>query len=158
MAQAIPLASTPYEGESSYYSWLEKEFTKKKHRLSSILHKAPFNWIVLEPEGGYFTCCDVTGAIPQIPIKYFYEEGKSNDMGTIKDWKLLDKPDYSPDSAFSRFLSYEYGVTPIPLSPLYKNPVGQDVKETRGGEFIRFAVCKKEETLDKLENLLAKKH
>ena len=79
-------------------------------------------------------------------------------MGTVSDWKSLDKPSYSPDSAFSRFLSYEYGVTPIPLSPLYDQSGVKDVRDTRGGTFIRFAVCKKDATLDKLEELLVKRH
>mmetsp|Transcript_31140 Transcript_31140/g.28334 ORF Transcript_31140/g.28334 Transcript_31140/m.28334 type:complete len:155 (+) Transcript_31140:652-1116(+) len=74
-SKALPLTLEPYEGSNSYYDWLEKTFTEKKKRLSNILHRSPFNWAILEPEGGYFTCVDVTGAIPQIPKKYFYEHG-----------------------------------------------------------------------------------
>ena len=152
----MPIAQKEYEGCTNYYDYLAKTFTSKKQRLCKILKAAPFKWTILEPEGGYFVCVDVTNAIPQIPIKYFYKAGKSEEKGTTEDWKSLENPDYSPDSAFSRFISYEYGVTPIPLSPMYDQSEVKNIKETRGGTFIRFAACKKDETLDKLEKLLVK--
>ncbi len=121
-----------------------------------ILKAAPINYRVYDPDGGYFVIVDITKAIGDIPIKYFYQENKSDDKTPVGDWTKLKNPDFPPDNAFCRYMSYEWGVTPLPLSPLFKNDRNAPASTWRATNFVRFALCKTDQTLEKLESLLNK--
>eukprot|EP01016_Furgasonia_blochmanni_P036021 TRINITY_DN4054_c0_g3_i7.p2 TRINITY_DN4054_c0_g3~~TRINITY_DN4054_c0_g3_i7.p2 ORF type:complete len:415 (+),score=127.01 TRINITY_DN4054_c0_g3_i7:67-1311(+) len=122
LTEAMQIAEQPYEGEKDYYVWLDKTYQRKRDELMTILKNAPFNWRVLVPEGGFFALADITNAIKDIPRKYFYAEGKAVTDGEKPlggSFKDLEEPDYAPDYAFYRWLSYEYLVTPVPLGTFY---------------------------------------
>ena len=48
---------------------------------------------------------------------------------------------FADDVAFCRYLTLEFGVTPLPPSPFYHNPVD-------GATLARFAFCKRQDTLE----------
>lgn len=155
--KAMEEATRPYENCKSYYDYLPKHFEKRRDRTLGILRRAPFDYRVFKSEGGYFTVCDITNQIPNIPTKYFFAEGQNEDKRPVGDWTKLKNPFYTPDKAFARFLSFEYNVTPLPLSPFYHNPKEIPITEWRGTQLIRFAMCKNDETLDKLETYLCRR-
>lgn len=142
-------SSQPYEGCKNYYEYYAMNFTKKKNQLMSILRKAPFNWRVLEPEGGFFIICDISNCHKDIPIKYFFKEGSSNDNTPVGDGlKGLTGAAYAPDNAFCRWMMFEYGVVAIPLSPFYDQEGIKNKVDARGSNFIRFAICKSDATME----------
>lgn len=150
-------SAKPYEGYNSYYDYINKFMTARRNKLDQILKKNSLDLRILTPDGGYFILADVQEAIKKVPKKYFYKEGSSNDTTLTKDWKALDNPDFPPDNAFCRYLSSEWGVTPLPISAFYDNSKEKSVKDWRGVNFIRFVLCKMDPTMDKLDSLLNKK-
>lgn len=152
----MEISAKPYDGSKTYYEHLNKYFNTRRDRTVKILKSAPINYRVFVPDGGYFAIADVKDAVGSIPAKYFYKEGTSDITSPAGDWRKLKSPDYPADSAFCRYMSYEWGVTPLPLSPLYNNNRAESPTKWRGTDFIRFALCKNDQTLDKLESLLCK--
>jgi len=152
----MEISAKPYEGSSSYYEHLNKYFTERRDKAVKILRSAPINYRVFNPDGGYFVIADITDAIPSIPVKYFYKEETNKDNTPVGDWTKLKNPDYPADNAFCRYMSYEWGVTPLPLSPLFENDRSAPANTWKNTNFIRFALCKTDQTLEKLEGLLKK--
>jgi len=158
LAEAMTKSVEPYEGKSSYYTYLEELFRTKKSDLMSILNNLPYKVRLLDPEGGFFVLVDISESIPTIPIRYFYKEGVSeNDKPVGDDWRQLENPDYAPDFAFTRWMTFERGVSPIPLSTFYDNSGAKSVKDYKSVNFVRFAICKSDETMDAVRERLAKK-
>lgn len=150
-------ATDPYEGAPNYYKFLESDFERKKNKLCRILRNAPFDYKVLEPEGGFFVLVDIKNTIEKIPIKYFYKERESeNNKPVGNGLATLPEPHHSSDYAFCKWLTHEYGVTPIPLSTFYDNTQAKSTKEYKVTNFVRFAICKSDETLDEVERRLMK--
>jgi aspartate/methionine/tyrosine aminotransferase len=156
-AKAMEASTRPFEGSSTYYEHINKFFVNRRDKLDGILKKNSLDLNILTPDGGYFILADVQDAIKKVPKKYFYKEGTSNDTSLTKDWKALQNPDFPPDSAFCRYLSYEWGVTPLPISAFYDNSNSKSVKDWRGTNFIRFVLCKMDPTMEKLDSLINKK-
>jgi len=124
-----------------------------------ILSNTPFDIKPFEPEGGFFILVDITNSITKIPVKYFYKEGKNDLNSAVGDnWKGLENPDYAPDMAFTKWMTYEYGVSPLPMSPFYNNSEFKDVKDFKGTSMVRFAICKSDETLTIVKERLKKKN
>lgn len=98
-----------------------------------------------EPDGGYFTVANIEDTIKQVPTKYFYRDqakGGEKPLAHFEDWKSLDSPDYSPDSACSIYFTKNCGFTTVPMSAFFDNKPGSSVKEFKGTDFVRFALCK----------------
>lgn len=146
----------PYEGKSNYYEWLCSTYARKKDELLRILKEAPFDYRVINPDGGYFIIVDITKTISKIPKRFFFKvDTKENEP--VGDYKALENPDYSPDYAFTKWLTVEYGVTCIPMFGFYDQSGAKSPKDYRGSNFVRFAICKSDETLQAVGERL-KKH
>jgi len=102
---------------------------------------------------------DISEAIADIPVKYFYKDGTNDSNDKVGgDWRKLDSPDYASDYAFTRWMTYEKGVSPIPMSTFYDNSKAKNVKELKGTNLVRFAICKSDETINGVrERLIGKK-
>lgn len=138
-----------YEGSKSYYDHLGKLFQKKKDDIMDILRSAPFGWRVVEPDGGYFVIVDISEVAHKIPTRYFYDAETNTDETPIGDgYETLKEPLYSKDFAFCQWLMTEYKVAPIPMSPFFNNSSCTRPQEYRGQNLLRFALCKKDETLN----------
>jgi len=146
----------PYQGKANYYEWLSDLYAKKKDELVKILRNAPFDYRVLDPDGGYFVIVDITNTIPKIPKKYFYKVD-TQENEPVGDVKALKDPEFSPDYAFTRWLTTEYGVTPVPMFAFYNQADAKSKIDYKGGHLVRFAVCKSDETLGAVAEKL-KKH
>jgi aspartate/methionine/tyrosine aminotransferase len=156
LASSLKLAlDQPYEGKTSYYQYVTDLFAKKKEDLVRILKNAPFDYRVLNPDGGYFIIVDITKAIPKIPVKYFYKV-ETDKTEAVGDYKALENPDFSPDYAFTRWLTVEYGVTPIPMFAFYNQQHAKSVKEYKGSNLVRIAICKCDETVNAVSDRLTK--
>jgi N-succinyldiaminopimelate aminotransferase len=70
----------------------------------------------------------------------------------VADWRAVGPAHIQDDITFAEWLIKEKGVATIPLSPFF-----QAANKAQGRDFVRFAVCKKEETLqaavDRLQKL-----
>ncbi len=143
-----------YKGKKNYYEWLNDLYAQKKEEVLKIFRNAPFEYRVLDPEGGYFVIIDITKAIPKIPKKYFFKE--SEDTQPIGDLNSIENPDYSADYAFTRWLTFEYGVTPVPMFAFYNQDHAKNKKEYKGSNFVRIAICKSDETLNAVADRLKK--
>jgi kynurenine---oxoglutarate transaminase / cysteine-S-conjugate beta-lyase / glutamine---phenylpyruvate transaminase len=99
LAQVLRGAEKPFQGFDSYFKYLQNEYDRKRNKLLTLLKEAH-----MEPvpsEGGYFVVANVGKFQP--PQKYLDEPG-------------LDGSRVPRDWAFSRWLTKEHGVTPIPFS------------------------------------------
>ena len=67
------------------------------------------------------------------------------------DWRGVAPRHVQNDMQFARWLIQEIGVACIPASPFY-----QEADKQLGQYFARFAVCKKDETLDAAAERFAK--
>ncbi len=98
-----------------------------------------------EPDAGYFTVANIEETIKQVPTKYFYKDqarGTDKPLKKFEDWVNLESPDYTPDSACSIFFTKECGFTTVPYSAFYDNNPEGNVKDYKGTNFVRFALCK----------------
>lgn len=123
-----------------YYSWLKNLLQKKRDYLCSVLKQLDIEYIL--PNGGYFVVADMR--------KYYHLAGITDDMirTVTANTPLLERPDVK----FSRWLTTEVGVCPIPMSPFY---IPQHRNEAN--YLIRFAYCKDDKTLHTAgERLLSK--
>lgn len=84
------------------------------------------------PKGGYFV-------VAKIDPKYFDMAGIDMTAKVQPDALLESRRDVQ----FSRFLTTEIGVSPIPMSPFYA-PNERHLADN----YIRFAYCKDDETLN----------
>lgn len=112
IAQALDTTMT--EGDT-YFQRLRTQFDSNRQLLINVLQESGLPVVV--PQGSYFVVCDIS----HIP--------KS---------KYMDPSNSEPaDYHFSRWLTREYGVTCIPLSPFYSKE-HQHMAEG----YVRFAACK----------------
>ncbi len=145
IAEALTKAAQIVDNKTFYCS-MRETFQQRKTLLFDVLKKAPFDWKLLNPEGGYFMIVDISNCMSQTPKKYFYKEGASEISEPVGDWLKLENPDYTPDYAFVRWLLFEYGVGAIPMFPFYE-PSTTGLRNQKGTLFIRFTICKEEETI-----------
>ena len=97
-------ADKPYEGYDSYYEYVRDLYEQKRNYLAASLKAAHLDPVL--PEGGFFIIADTT-AHPTIPQKYFDEPSPTGEIPVSRDW------------AFARYLTTEWGVTPIPPSAFF---------------------------------------
>jgi aspartate/methionine/tyrosine aminotransferase len=100
---------------------------------------------MFEPDGGYFTVANIEETIKKMPTKYFYKEqakGSDKPLAHFQDWKQLDQPDFTPDSAMSIYFTKELGFTTVPFSAFFDNNPEGNILDYKGTEFVRFALCK----------------
>lgn len=103
VADIIRKADEEYEGHASYYEFIRHDYQRKKDVLYSMLTKANLNPVT--PDGGFFIMASLGDY--DIDQKYFEEPG------------LDGKAPVSADYAFARWLTHEWGVTPIPSAAFY---------------------------------------
>ena len=142
IASALIEAQRPYNGFSSYFSWLEDLYVNKRQLLFDGLKECGLNPIL--PDGSFFILCDISNQqFENICPEYIK---KWNKEGLISvDVNTLNFRDYN----FCRKLSYEYKVTSIPISAFYTKE-----NKDEGKRWIRFAFCKEEHVLlEAIENL-----
>ena len=139
-------ATEPYEGSVCFYDHLSELFLKKKNELVSILKSTKLNWKVLEPEGGFFVLVDISGCINDMPRKYLFGGVVPDSEKDVDDYRKLKKVTVSPDFAFAQYLIEEFKVAALPLSPFYNNVGVENPLDYRGSTFLRFAICKNDET------------
>ena len=91
-----------------------------------------------------------------MPIKYFYKDGIIPEAErNITNYRELKQAHFSPDFAFAQYLIEEFGVAALPLSPFYNNTGVTNPLERRGINYLRFAVCKNDETYDTVAKAFA---
>mmetsp|Transcript_16851 Transcript_16851/g.68845 ORF Transcript_16851/g.68845 Transcript_16851/m.68845 type:complete len:376 (-) Transcript_16851:558-1685(-) len=142
-AEALEAAEKPFEGFSSYYEYVTDKFNKKKDKLLDILRRTSL--VPMDPEGGLFIMCnttDVTAFVDKLPEK----EEEIISAGKLEiDPSTRNLRDYN----FCRWLTMEYGVTPIPPSPFYCEQHAE-----LGRNFARFAFCKQDDVLEEVRRIL----
>eukprot|EP01016_Furgasonia_blochmanni_P045513 TRINITY_DN6431_c0_g3_i1.p1 TRINITY_DN6431_c0_g3~~TRINITY_DN6431_c0_g3_i1.p1 ORF type:complete len:143 (+),score=13.69 TRINITY_DN6431_c0_g3_i1:64-492(+) len=114
----------------------------------------------IRDRGGFFALVGIQNCIKDIPKKYFYPletEVVNGDKPSGTSFQNLDNPAYAPDYAFYRWLSVEFGVTPVPLGTFYDNSQAKSVKDWKTTNFVRFAICKSDETFAEVNKRLNRK-
>jgi aspartate/methionine/tyrosine aminotransferase len=125
-AQALEIATRPFNGHDSYYEYLVEEYRRKRGLLIRCLESAGMAPIV--PPGGFFVLAD-TSHIPDPPPE-FWEPTPASPSPMPRDWALC------------RWLTIEVGVTAIPPSAFYS------AKNTGlARNYLRFAFCKSDDTI-----------
>ena len=126
--------------QTGYYSWLQALLQKKRDYFCSILKELEVEYIL--PNGGYFVVANMR--------KFYHLAGITDvEVASITSTTPLHE---RPDVKFSRWLTTQVGVCPIPMSPFYVPNQRDDANN-----WIRFAYCKDDRTLQIAgERLVAK--
>lgn len=134
LARVLARAEQPYEGQASYYEWLQQLYNAKMHKLRAALTSAGI--IPMKGEGGFFLIGDTRNL--KVPKKYLEEATPARPQMT-RDW------------ACCRWLAIEHGIIAIPCSPFFS-------EENRGmsENLVRFAFCKTDDTLQEAAEAFAK--
>ena len=132
MANVLKVSDHAFEGKKNYYDYIRCEYETKRDLLASSLRSASLNPII--PEGGFFIMADTSAH--SVPEKYFSELGPTGDAVT-RDW------------AFARYLTTDWGVTPIPPSAFYTKD-----RAALATNLARFAFCKTDESLQEADKRL----
>ena len=114
-------AEAPYEGFESYYEYVRDLYERKRNYLAASLTAANLDPVL--PEGGFFIIAD-TKAHPLIPQKYYDEPSPTGEAPVSRDW------------AFARYLTTEWGVTPIPPSAFFTKETGHSAANMGECHFI----------------------
>ena len=101
--------------------------------------------------------------IKNIPIKYYYpltgpplsETRKC--IESLEEFKTLYNPEQTPDHAFNDYLIQEKGIGGIPGSCFYYNQ-DRNIYDWKGQSYVRFSVCKNNDSIAKLESILGITH
>lgn len=145
VAHCLDFALNPYQGESSYYRWLQKDYESKRLRLLTHLIHAGLS--PLKPEGSFFITVPLT-SLPEsfsteLPLGY---QKRVKDQHIAIDESTLHHPDYN----FCRSLTVGHRVTAIPYSAFY------DPHRTYSTPpLARFAFCKPQDQLDEAGSRLS---
>ena len=115
--------------DENYFTWLPQMLQDKRDLFCSGLADAGIDFIL--PKGGYFV-------VAKIDPKYFDMAGIDMTVKTPPDALLESRRDVQ----FSRFLTTEIGVSPIPMSPFYAPS-----ERYLADDYVRFAYCKDDDTL-----------
>jgi len=125
MVHVLQQADEPYKGFESYYHWMRHEYSDKKKLMEAGLRGAGI--IPMEAQGGFFLIGETTAI--DVP-KVYLEKGTPAMPEMTRDW------------AFCRWMALEHGVIAIPTSPFFSKP-----NRYLAGNYVRFAFCKKDETI-----------
>jgi aspartate/methionine/tyrosine aminotransferase len=127
IAQSLIKAKEPYEGFSSYYTYLASEYKRKRQLLSDALTAAGMTPVL--PPGGFFIMADTSKI--DFPLEYLDAVTDAMPVSPMpRDW------------AMSRWLTTQVGVTAIPPSAFYSKenvPLAKNL--------LRFAYCKGDDTI-----------
>ncbi|HET7585816.1 MAG TPA: aminotransferase class I/II-fold pyridoxal phosphate-dependent enzyme [Gemmatimonadaceae bacterium] len=107
--------------DAAYYNALAMEYHTRRDLLAAGLADAGFRFTL--PEGAYYILADFSAVAAAMPS----DAHSGTEIGA--------------DTAFARWLTREIGVAPVPGSSFYHDPA-------LGRTQVRFAFCKRLETLD----------
>ena len=138
VAHCLDFAMKPYNGELTYYHWLQKDYDAKRLSLMSHLRCAGFS--PLTSEGSFFISVPLTSlpdsfssALPNGYQQWVNEHQISIDVSTL----------HHPDYNFCRSLTLVHRVAAIPYSAFYPPTQGFSTPP-----LARFAFCKPQDQLD----------
>eukprot|EP00943_MAST-04B_sp_MAST-4B-sp1_P005732 g5732.t1 len=134
-------AARAFEAASkeNYFDWLPNMLQHKRDLFCNGLREAGIDFIL--PSGGYFV-------VAKIDRKHFEMAGIDADKEIDPNALLSERPDVQ----FTRWLTTEVGVSMIPMSPFY-TPENRD----KANDYVRFAYCKDDDTLNLAIERLKKK-
>jgi len=136
LSEILVRADEPYEGHASYYDWLRCMLRGKRTLLEDGVRRAGMT--PMAGQGGILLMADTSKVI--VPDRYLSECTPAAPNGVSRDWALC------------RYLAFEAGVIAIPASPFFS-----EGNKHLGENYVRFAFCKGDETLqlacDKMEKL-----
>lgn len=141
------LDNTPCFGHKNYREYVSKLFENScKHLYHTLSHsKLPIK--PLRSESGYFLMADISGCKDLIDKKYFTKHDWSDDLTGIQYNKFENRDTVPLDYAFSRWLTLEYKVAPMPGSLFYKDGEEEEI-------YVRFAICQSEQFMEEVRKQL----
>jgi len=127
IADCLDQAMSPYNGEENYYVWLRKHYENNRNYFLKKLAECGKGLKFWLPQGGYVVVCDISNQ--KINKQYSFEG---------------ENCEYTKDFQYLLQLAHENRVIGIPVSPFF---IPEHAKN--GENMIRFAFCKKKETIDR---------
>lgn len=158
-AEAMRIAAKPYESHKTYYDHVAGIFEKNRDWLLSHDQFA-FDWKLLKPEGGYFIMADISKVVPSIPKKYFFRSKAQIEGGELPIQQSIDqlqRVDVSPDMALTRYFLDQYKTAILPGHLFYDQEGIKDPRKYQGGNLIRLALCRKDQTMQKFIDTMSAK-
>jgi len=128
-----------------YFRELAALYQERRDQLVATLRQSGLDPIV--PQGGYFVVANfgkLPGFTNQFPAALSALEG-----GRMPGLEIDDATRHRADYNFARWLSFECGVTPIPLSAFFC-----ERHADRANTLVRFAFCKQSQVLEEVSRRL----
>lgn len=129
LRRVFDIASQPYEDAPSYYSWLRKDYARKRQAMVEALEGAGV--ATVRSQGGFFLLADVSALC-----------GEGGPLGDC--WATAARADESQDWGFCRAMAAKLGIVALPMSPFFGPTAPVDVRE----RFVRFCFAKTDATLE----------
>ncbi|KAK4532989.1 hypothetical protein CCYA_CCYA14G3846 [Cyanidiococcus yangmingshanensis] len=128
-----------------YFSELASFYQRRRDQLVDALFQSHLEPIV--PQGGYF----VVASFEHVPrfVNRFPEALTEMEALAVPGLEIDDATRDRADYNFARWLSFECGITPIPLSAFYCAD-----HANRADALVRFAFCKQEQILEEASRRL----
>lgn len=144
VAFCLEQATRPFENEPTYYSWLRKQYQRKRDYFYQALIDAGLHPV--KPQGSFFIMIDISD---------IQESNKYEMPPIVMEWWKQGKLDIDKttqnamDYNFCRWQAVEKGVTAIPASAFYS-------KEHRPfhSQYVRFSFCKQDDILEQAKQRL----
>ncbi|NRA45546.1 MAG: aminotransferase class I/II-fold pyridoxal phosphate-dependent enzyme [Oligoflexales bacterium] len=138
IAMCLQAAKEPYQGESSYYSWLREEYTQKRSILFEGLKHSGFKPIL--PQGSFFILTEYEHLKPE------WDHFPDTENSMLEQGKIYINPatrSYK-DYNFARNLAFNNSVVSIPVSAF----MGYCAESSPDAQrYVRFAFCKSDALL-----------
>lgn len=149
IADALTIAEQPYEGEASYYRWLNARYRRKRDFLVNALSDAGAQPIV--PDGAFYVLARVPddGRLSDVANAGFPERLAQ----LVSQGKLEIDPltKHTKDYNVCRNLTITKGVAAIPPSAFFSDPHRDN---SLAQHYARFAFCKMQHQLDEAKKRL----
>uniref|UniRef100_A0A7R9U8K3 Aminotransferase class I/classII large domain-containing protein n=2 Tax=Pinguiococcus pyrenoidosus TaxID=172671 RepID=A0A7R9U8K3_9STRA len=146
---ALEEAEKPFNDYPNYYRFLQDVYAEKAATLAKALRSAGFTLGDGWGGGGLFLMAEVTSMMHLVPPEYFQEDWTPSEGQAAVNTVLNGQKRVSNDLAFVRFLADQWDILAIPASAFFYSDDAEyesfGALEKRA--FIRFAFCKKDETL-----------
>ncbi len=141
------LNETPCFGYKNYREFVSGEFQKSRDHLSETLKQCNIPIQPLHSESGYFLVADIKQCKGLIGKKYFTKHEFTDDLNGVQYNKFDDRANVPLDYAFSRWLTLEHKVAPMPVSLFYKDKEEEE-------NYVRFAICQTQDFMKQVRNQL----
>jgi len=135
LGRVFELASLPFDGMPSYYTWLRSKYAARRQFMVDALESVGIKTV--KSQGGFFLLADIGDLC-----------GEKGPLG--ESWAAAVRPGEVEDWTFCRALAAQLGIVALPVSPFF----GPETPPKVRNRFIRLCFAKTDDTLEEFATRL----